>query len=323
MKGRLVVGIILLLFLLLAGAFSLMELSGTEDAQRAANNAVPPALDYLAENYNATIGLIPATPHGDTYYLYSDNFLASLALQAHDSGNATLAEMASNISESVQEYLKPVPDAVNQYMVMTRCVGFINGSEDYVVSHIDGSTILTTQNNQSYVLAPSDYADIALVVALYDHCSGQDGDALAAYHQATLLYHGTGFLDAPFTNGPEKGQYQTYKLAFYIYVSEVLGYQYPASMQSNLLRMQAPSGGFYTGYYGNFSTGTTRTSTETTSLAILALGYPRGISIQEIAYLASIPIIMVAAAIVILKTISAGARQPPTAEPRSSSAEAQ
>jgi hypothetical protein len=218
--------------------------------------------------------------------------------------------MASNISKSVQTFLELVPNPVNQYMVMTRCVGFINGSEDYVISHTDGSTILSTQNNESYALSPSDYADIALLVALYDHCSGQNQDAFAAFHQATNMYHGTGFQDSA-KAGTEKGQYQVYKLALYIYVSEALGYQYPASMQSNLLRMQAPSGGFYTGYYDNFSTGMTSTNTETTSLAILALGYPRGISIPEISYLVSLPIIIVAAAVVILKTISTGGREAP------------
>jgi hypothetical protein len=217
--------------------------------------------------------------------------------------------MASNISKSVQTFLELLPNPVNQYMVMTRCVGYINGSEDYMIPHTGGSTILSTQNNKSYALGPSDYADIALLIALYDHCSGQNQDAFAAFQQATTMYHGAGFNDSAFQTGNETGQYQTYKLALYIYVSEVLGYQYPASMQSNLLRMQAPSGGFYTGYYGNLSTGMTSTNTETTSLAILALGYPRGIGIPEISYLVSLSIIIVAAAVVILMTISTGGRE--------------
>ena len=299
MKKRLAVGVLVLLFLLLAGSFSFLELNGTESAQREAEDAVRPALNYLAENYNATLGLIPATPHGSAYYLYSDNFLASLALQNHASDNATLTTIASNISDSVQTLLKLVPNPVNQYMVLTRCVGLINGSRDYVISHIDGAAVLTTQNNETSPLNPADFADTALIVALADHCSGQDQDAFAAFHQATPLYDGTGFKDLAYQTGAEKGQYQTYKLALYIYVAEVLGYQYPAGMRSNLLRMQAPSGGFYTGFYANLSTGTMTTNTETTSLAILALGYPRGISTQGVLYVVGLSIIIVVAAAVI------------------------
>ena len=43
------------------------------------------------------------------------------------------------------------------------------------------------------------------------------------------------------------------------------------------MRMQAPDGGFYTGYDASYSTSGTSTNTETSRLAILALyGYPEG-----------------------------------------------
>jgi hypothetical protein len=40
-----------------------------------AEPALTAAVNYLVENYNATIGLIPEVPGGNTYWLYSDNFL--------------------------------------------------------------------------------------------------------------------------------------------------------------------------------------------------------------------------------------------------------
>ncbi len=260
-------------------------------------------MNYLAENYNGTLGLISETPHGGTYYLYSSNFLASFALQAYGSGNRTLAAIALNVSSSVQKYLRVVPNPVNQYMVLTKCVGFFNTSEDYIVARIDGSTILTTQNNGSSALNPSDYADIAFLKALYDQCSGQSQQANQDFQTAIKMYDGTGFVDYAYMNGSERGWYQTYKLALCIFVGEALGYQYPASLETNLLRMQSPSGGFYTHYSANFSTGSSETNSETTSLSLLALARPGGTNFEEGFYVVSLPIIAVAALLVYRRII--------------------
>lgn len=62
-----------------------------------------------------------------------------------------------------------------------------------------------------------------------------------------------------------------YKLALYVFTAGLLNQTVPLSALVNLARMQAPSGGFYTGYDANFSNDGTSTNTETTSLAIMAL----------------------------------------------------
>ena len=292
---RRVLGALLLLFLLLFATYSLIGLIGILDTRNTSKDPVSPAMNYLAQNYNSNLGLISETPHGNTYYLYSDNFLASFALQAYGSGNKTLAEVALNVSSSVQKYLRAVPNATNQYMVLSKCVGFFNDSKDYVVARIAGSTILTTQNNGTSALNPPDYADIAFLKALYDQCSGQSHAADQDFQNATKMYNGIGFNDSAFQTGPEQGWYQTYKLALYIFVGEALGYQYPASVETNLLKMQSSSGGFYTHYNASFSTGNSTTNVETTSLSILALARPGGTNVEEAFYIVSLPVIVVVA----------------------------
>jgi hypothetical protein len=69
----------------------------------------------------------------------------------------------------------------------------------------------------------------------------------------------------------QTGQYQTYKLALFLYASAALDQPFNTTALSTLLRMQAPDGGFYTGYDASYSHQTTLTNTETTSLVILAL----------------------------------------------------
>jgi hypothetical protein len=303
---RRVLGALILLFLLLFASFSLIGLIGILDTRNTAADPVLPAMNYLAENYNSTLGLISDTPHGSSYYIYSSNFLASFALQAYGSGNKTLSAIALNVSTSVQKYLRVVPNPANQYMVLTKCVGFFNTSKDFVVSRIADSTVLTTQNNGSSPLGPSDYADIAFLKALYDQCSGQSQQANQDFQIAIKMYDGTGFVDSAFKSGTEQGWYQTYKLALCIFVGEALGYRYPASVETNLLRMQSPSGGFYAHYSAGFSTGLSVTNTETTSLSILALARPGGTNVEEAFYIVSLPAIAVVAILTYRRTIRQG-----------------
>ena len=72
------------------------------------------AVDYLVNNYNATMGLIPEAPNGTTYWLYSDNFLASYVLGNYDPNNATLTSLPTNISNTISRYMLSFPDTLNR-----------------------------------------------------------------------------------------------------------------------------------------------------------------------------------------------------------------
>jgi hypothetical protein len=222
----------------------------------------PSACSYLASNYDASVGLISETPSRTRYFLYSDNFLATIVLPG-DCNNASLAE---SVNKTLSRY--SVSEYPNQFMAFD-CRQYFQGSHDYDIE----DSIWSTINNQTGPPLNASYADVALLQAYYDaKCSGSTSGALAVFNATAKMYNGIGFNDTAFRVGSSKGVYQTYKLALFIYTARLLDQAVPPSVAANLERMQARSGGFYTGYATNLSNDGTSTNTETTSLAILALG---------------------------------------------------
>lgn len=227
------------------------------------------AVNYLVGRYNRTLGLIPET-NGSVYWLYSDNYLAALALSRYGASNATVSEIAYNISQTVSRYLPA--GAVNQYTVLVSggpCS--FSAAGQYDVTTIGTAQVRTVINNGTGTLDPSSYADIAFLDAIC--LSANPTQALQAYAIGRSMFNGAGFVDLPFTDPSSSsyGQYQTYKLALFLYASTRLGQPTSGTAFSLLLEMQAKDGGFYTGYYEGYSHGRTTTNTETTSLALLAL----------------------------------------------------
>lgn len=242
------------------------------------NQVLCRAVDYLCGNYNASIDLICVSPDSeelrDTYFIYSDNYLANMVLRDYDSSNSTLTGTASSITSAMQNFTAGI-DIVNQYTVLTEALTVdmrvFNNSADFNLTTVDGADIRTTQNNQSGPLNPADYADIAFLQAIYYHELGMKNESMAAYQYGLDLFDGIGFKDDAFS-----GTYQTYKLALYIYATKLLsqdtlwGLDFDIRAFCTLVTMQQPDGGFATGYDSELQV-TTFTNTETTSLAILAL----------------------------------------------------
>ena len=73
------------------------------------------------------------------------------------------------------------------------------------------------------------------------------------------------------TNQSQPLQYQTFKLALFIYAGAFLKQPVNQTALATLLSMHAQRGVFYTGYDAQHSYSGTLTNTETTSLAILTL----------------------------------------------------
>ena len=245
------------------------------------NQVLPDAESYLCDNYNESIGLICVSPDSEelknTYFIYSDNYLASLVLHKERyPTNLTMTRIAGNIANATRNYTAGI-DPVNQYMVLTRALtvnmSVFNNSADFNLTTVDGAEVKTTQNNLSGLLDPRHYADIAFLQAIYYHELGMENESRTAYDYGVALYDGKGFKDDAF-----HGTYQTYKLALYIYASKLLrqnmttslGPDYDLQVFCTLLEMQQPNGGFATGYNSDFQV-TTFTNTETTSLAVLSL----------------------------------------------------
>jgi hypothetical protein len=219
------------------------------------------ACTYLASNYNASMELIAEMPSHERYYLYSDNYLAVL-VSPRDCNDPRLAR---SINETPSRYdASKIP---NQFMVFS-CRQYLNGAKDFNLS----DHIWTTINNQSGTPLSESYPDIAFPQAYYDKtCVGNIPAAFAAFKTGANEYNGIGSNDTAFRTGQDRGVYQTYKLALYIFAARLLNQGAPLSALANLMRTRALSGGFYTGCDASFSNVGTFTNTETTCLAIMAM----------------------------------------------------
>lgn len=265
----------LLLVTVLVIAFLISMSQGSEATQDSSvQETLNRAVDYLVNNYNAPMGLIPEVPNGTTCWLYSDNFLASYVLGNYDRNNSPLTSLSTNISNTISRYMPSFPDALNQYMVLNSSVWAFNASDKYIIESHGSTVINATFNNGTAVLNSSEYADIAFLKALYFNRTDNATQALIEYQTGINMFNGIGFNDTAFQKGESIGQYQTYKIALCIYVNRILQLEYPQALQTILLKMNASSGGFYSGYDGDFSSNGTSTNTETTCLAILALKDP-------------------------------------------------
>jgi hypothetical protein len=250
------------------------------------SSSLSDAMDYLIQGVSPNTGMIPETPVSTTYWLYSDNFLASLALeqsamshsfnlQKFALSNSSAVTSSELISKSVSEDLAlfKINNIENQYLVLNAsepCV--FHASQDYTLGTRNGVTFKVTINNGTGSLSEKKYADIAFLNAICLHRQGNSAGALAAYNVGKGMFHGKGLEDAVYEQSCQQiCQYQTFKLALYIYSSELLAQPFPESALSILLSMQDSAGGFYTGYGANLSHEGTSTNTETTSVAVLAL----------------------------------------------------
>jgi len=225
-------------------------------------SAATKAMGYLAANYNPSVGMVSETPNGNRYFVFSDNFLAAYVLE--NSNNATLRAIAANITSTTTGYLVKLPNPENQYQVITSGKGTFFASNDYILSQKGNWTVEITLNNGTSTLSPASYADIAFLEALYFHQVKSPGYSTMEYNLGVKLFDGKGFVDKAYA-----GQYQTYKLALYDYVSKVLGVTVPG-LDDELVKLQAPNGGFYTEYGADLSLSGS-TNTETTCLAVMAL----------------------------------------------------
>lgn len=183
------------------------------------NQALTNAVDFLLADYNPHLGLIPETPGSSVYWLYSDNFLAARALLQYGQGNSTITAVGQNISQTLQRDSAST-GADNQYSTSFGsgpCQ--IHSSGNYNVSSSDvGAQIETTLNNGTGYLSENHYADIAFLTAICLHDQG-NATAIDAYGVGWEMFSGIGFNDSAST---PTSPYQTYKLALYVYASDIL-----------------------------------------------------------------------------------------------------
>ena len=252
--------------------------------------ALTRTVSYFVHAYNFTIGLVAETSGGHTYWLYSDNYLASLALQRYDPSNQSTTNFALAISEATGSYAGTIPssDLVSQYTALNSTIASFSCPQSYRVSWtstqgnatqgLGSADVETTANNGNSSCARQNYADVILLQAISSHIGGNDATASTLLQKAAGLFDGTGFADLAYTNSNSttKGVYQTYKLALYVIASSCLGRSSSDTtlpvVEGLLLRLQDNStGGFYSGYASPGNHGATLVNTESTALGALAI----------------------------------------------------
>ena len=252
--------------------------------------ALNKTVDYFVNAYNYTMGLVSETPGSNTFWLYSDNYLASLALGRYDPSNQSTTSFSLAISEAIGSYAATLPGSyvMSQYTALNSTSASFQCPQNYSLSWASsegtappgqGSAYVeTTANNGGNSCASQNNADVLLLQAVYYYDHADSTTALNYLHEAAGDFDGKGFADLAFTatNSSTVGQYQTYKLALYVYASTCLG---QSGTDSNfqkifglLLQQQDNStGGFYGGYGPTLEHGLAPVNTETTALAALAL----------------------------------------------------
>ncbi len=239
-------------------------------------------IGYFADQYNFTLGLIPESPRSNTYWLYSDNYLVTLALARYDSVNSSTGAFAASLNAALEGYVAtlPPPGAQSQFAALNSTSASFDCPLTYAVAWLangqlapgtSSAFIKTTTNYGSEDCTTENYADTILLRALQLHRLGNATGAAAVYNLASADFDGKGFADKAF-NGT---LYQTYKLALFVYTSSCLGDtngESYATATRLLFSMQDNStGGFYTVYNASLSPRGTSVNTETTALAALAL----------------------------------------------------
>jgi len=247
-------------------------------------------IDYFAHNYNLTTGLIPEFPGSHTFWLYSDNYLAALALSRYDPRNGPTSNFASALETAIGGYRAtlPLPQLWNQYTALNSTSTSFNCSMNYHLSWLatnggdspgGGRAMLkTTANDQGDTCSSQNYADLLFLQAVYYHRLKNESAAMQFYQRGASDFDGVGIKDLPFkTLGSGSfNAYQTYKLALYLYAGSCLGTQtsdpnYPGLLSILLKQQDNSTGGFYTGYYSLTLPSSPHPNTETTALAALAL----------------------------------------------------
>jgi hypothetical protein len=280
------------------------------------------AVNYLVYNYNNgtdDTGLIYESSDTNgwmnhTYWVYSDNFLASLVLEAYN------PQMAENIRENMTTYLASYDMTdpskhVNFYMALTE--PFMWG---WRASPKNGTNITpggelsywirTDVHDQGLFDDAAEYANIMFLQAINESKWGDPVKANASYDLGVLLWDGKGFSDKG--SNYTHDNYQTFKVALYIYASKLLGrvdsVNYTQAlhvlplMQKHGGEVPETDGGFSTWYSWPDSSpdpiAEGSTNVETTSLAILALDLPSP-EISEFG-LALVPVTMMLATVVVI-----------------------
>jgi hypothetical protein len=245
-------------------------------AQPYAEN-VAKAETYLLNHFNPSLGLIYESEdpgqhwlshemtdyrwrYDQTYWLYSDNLFAYLALR-HD-----FPQISDRIRDAVNSYKQP-PSELFEVLTGQRVRLPLHNAQDFIVAANQDDVIMIRRHNATS-LAFGVYVDFWMYLALERALEGNLAGAVSLVRQAEFLWRGNGLWDWSFTIYDH--MFSNQKLALLIFAERAIGVnlEHESEMEAHLWSMQNKDGGVASLSYPN-GTKAGSANAETTALAIL------------------------------------------------------
>jgi len=205
---------------------------------------------YLASRFNPNLGLIYESDdrgthwltaeypsfhwrYNQTFWLYSDNYFASLALQAD------YPQISNLINASINRYRQP-PSGVFEVVAGERIQLPLHAAEDYIVAE-SANYVITIRRHNSTMLALN-WLDLWLYEALEYDLEGNYHSAQFLLRRAETMWTGNGFWDLSYLI---THTYSNHKLALFLFTAQALGITVPEQdmMLEHLWNMQNQCGG--------------------------------------------------------------------------------
>ena len=235
------------------------------------------AEEYLARHFNGNLQLIYESedpgPHwlrceftsfqwryNQTYWLYSDNLFAYLALRSH------YPELSDRIRTAIQSYRQPPADFF-EVLGGERIQLPLHDAQDFIVAQSDSHVVLIRRHNSTR-LAFGNYVDFWMYEALEYALEYNLASAVFLVHRAEALWRGNGLSDWSFTVFDH--MFSNQKLALLLFTARAIGIRlvHEDEMEAHLWSMQNDDGGIASLSYPNGKKAGSANA-ETTALTIL------------------------------------------------------
>jgi hypothetical protein len=235
------------------------------------------AEQYLLNHFNPSLGLIYESEdpgqhwlshemtdyrwgYDQTYWLYSDNLFAYLALR-HD-----FPQISQRIREAVSSYKQP-PSELFEILTGERIGLPLHNAQDFLVAASQDHVIMIRRHNATSI-ALGVYVDFWMYLALERVLEGDLAGAVSLVRQGERLWQGNGLWDWSFTIYDH--MFSNQKLALLIFTARAIGVslEHEAEMEAHLWSMQNSDGGVASLSYPTGKKAGSANA-ETTALAIL------------------------------------------------------
>jgi hypothetical protein len=248
----------------------------TAQAQPYAEN-VARAEKYLVDHFNPSVGLVYESEdpglhwlrveqpdyhwkYNQTYWLYSDNLFAYLALQRD------YPEISNRIQNILQSYSQP-PSQLFEVLSGEHIPLPMHNAQDLIVAQKQDYVVMIRRHNATSI-ALGVYVDFWMYLALERALEGDLSTAVSLVHNAELLWRGDGLWDWSFTIYDHL--FSNQKLALLLFTARALGtrLEHESEMEAHLWSMQNSDGGVASLSYPDGKKAGSANA-ETTALSIL------------------------------------------------------